>query len=194
MSIDENTSQPTAATGAQLLITTLPEQHVIHTLVKEHLAFLGKLKQIMEARERLQKCEAVEDAQVILSEINGFVQMLLDADSHHQREEKVLYPLVKELGNDEIRTDMIREHDLLRAMKRKLLHLTSEEVELRNLEIQKSVIATSSERFVANLVAHIQKEDGTLFPLALKVIKDAQTWEKMRIDCDHIGYGPKVTI
>ena len=188
MSINESTSQPTAASGAQLLITTLPEQHVIHTLVKEHLRFLVKLKEIMEARERLKKCETVEETKVILGEIGSFVQVILDADSHHQREEKVLFPLVKELGDNEIRTDMILEHDHLRAMERNLLRLTSEDFDLRNLKNHKSVIAASCERFVANPVSHIQKEDGTLYPLALKVIKDAQAWEKMRIECDHIGY------
>jgi hypothetical protein len=35
---------------------------------------------------------------------------------------------------------------------------------------------------------HIAKEDGVLYPLALRVIREPSTWAELRARCDAIGY------
>jgi len=54
-------------------------------------------------------------------------------------------------------------------------------------EFKKSLNSTS--RFiVSSLRDHIFKENNILYPTALDVIKENKVWNKMKTECDKIGY------
>ncbi|MEE9464707.1 MAG: hemerythrin domain-containing protein, partial [Candidatus Neomarinimicrobiota bacterium] len=117
-------------------------------------------------------------------------QNLVDAEKHHAREEQVLFPEMESRGVSGPTNVMRQEHDFLRPLKQRLLGQAGSGPGDRPFDQLKQAISDTAGRLVPNLAAHIQKEDGVLYPMALQVIDDPAVWEDMKKRCDEIGYCP----
>jgi DUF438 domain-containing protein len=174
--------------GGEDILQSLPEGHVIHTLVREHRRILDILLEIDALRSSLKLKGSLDESRSILQDIAHYTEMLLDAENHHLREEQVVCLEMERRGLSGPPEIMRQEHNLLRPIKKHLLDLATSGAEKKDFEALQADIDETTDRIIANLILHTQKEDKVLYPMALKIIEDQETWENMRQQCDEIGY------
>jgi DUF438 domain-containing protein len=182
------TSQGVNGGGSEELLKNLPEGHVIHTLVLEHVEILGILRKLDILRNTLSRMATLEESADTLQEIGHSANLLLDAEKHHLREEQVVCLEMEKRGISGPPEIMRQEHNLLRPIKKRLLDLATTGAEKRDFSTLQAEVDETTDRIISNLLLHIQKEDKVLYPMALQIIDDPETWLTMRQQCDEIGY------
>ncbi len=167
--------------GSGPLRASLSDEHPIATFLDEHQAILGHLERLAE----LSAAPTVPD-RAGLEELAQLASRLIGVEPHHQREEQVLFPALQELGIHGPPEAMAFEHVRLRALKHAL-----DDLARRLLAGSGSAwpdARAMAEALVEMLRAHIAKEDGILYPLALHAIREPSVWAELRRRCDAIGY------
>jgi hemerythrin-like domain-containing protein len=82
---------------------------------------------------------------------------------------------------------MREEHKQLRPRKHALKEL-AQDVDRQDFADFKRKLEALAGFIVPTLREHIYKENNILYPMALQVIDDEQVWDKLKSDCDAIGY------
>ncbi|MCK4577775.1 MAG: hemerythrin domain-containing protein [Candidatus Marinimicrobia bacterium] len=187
MAADSQSTTLTKNKAAEIL-RTLPAGHVIHTMVTEHVKILGFLRKLDELKGTLQLHKSADEGISVIEDIGRLAQNLIDAEPHHAREEKVLFPRLVGRGTSGPPHAMLQEHVLLRKLKQRLFDLASYEAKSTTFQARRKAIIEVIDRLVPNLALHISKEDNVLYPMALEVIDDPLIWDQMKLQCDDIGY------
>jgi len=161
--------------------------HVIHTLLEEHDLILLFLAELENVNRTIQKMSAYDPARDAYQLVRDIAQRLIDVESHHQREEEVLFPALEQHGVTAPQKIMAAEHVNLKERKRNLYALV-ETIEYLDYQEFKAQLDTVTQFIVPNLREHIFKENNFLYPTALQVIKDPAVWKRLKSECDRIGY------
>lgn len=167
--------------ASSALRASLPDDHPIATMLDEHQAILARL-------ERLGALTAspVPPRRAELQELGQLAELLIAAEPHHQREEQVLFPALEERGVHGPPEVMAAEHVTLRGLKHALQAMAARS--LAGDGGPWGEFCATAEALCVMLREHIAKEDGILYPLALRVIREPATWAELRARCDAIGY------
>lgn len=86
--------------------TKIEPGHVVHTLIAEHDKILEFLTQLEDINSKIQKSESYENSLVEIEVLKVVIFNILDAENHHQREEKVLFTEMESIKGNEIWQDM----------------------------------------------------------------------------------------
>jgi DUF438 domain-containing protein len=165
----------------------LKPNHVVHTLMCEHEVILGYLCKLEELNVAIQKMKSYDPKRDEFKMLVHIAEHLMEAEAHHEREEEVLFPELERRGAYGPPQVMRAEHIDLRRHKKALLTLAKQASKL-DFNTFKKDLAAEADFITTVLEEHIGKEDGILYPMALEVIKDESVWDKMKVDCDKIGY------
>ncbi len=166
---------------------SLKSGHVIHTLICEHEMILDFLDKLEETNQSIQNMETYNSEKEEFRRLAYFAEHLIHAEPHHQREEDVLFPKLEEKGLYGPPKIMRMEHEDLRRRKKEILEL-AENVEKMNFDEFKKKLDAAVKFIVPTLRDHIFKENNILYPAAVELISNEKTWDKMKQDCDTIGY------
>lgn len=158
--------------------------HPVHTLMEEHEFILESLHKLASFVERLRGEDALEDSDY--EELKEIAHHLVEAESHHQREEDVLFPLLEKHDIVEPPSIMKMDHVEFRQRKQELYKMAYNSDEYTFQEFKAKVIELG-EYLSKELEAHIFKEDNILYQIALQVLK-VEEWEAVKTGCDKIGY------
>lgn len=161
--------------------------HVIDTLVKEHEVILSFLDELEKTNQEIQQLDIYDAGNEVFNKLLNIASHLIGAEPHHQREEQVLFPEVESRGVTGPTRIMLMEHEDLRRYKHDIEDLGKNVAEMDFTEF-KSRLNASSKLLILSLRDHIFKENNILYPTSLEVIKDAETWQKLKESCDKIGY------
>lgn len=167
--------------------TQIDPGHVVHTFISEHEKILGFLTELEEINSRIQKLTSYDRGSKEFEEMKTVVDNILDAESHHQREEQVLFIEMEDREITGPTRIMRMEHDDLRAKKKQLRQLARDASKLDFNEVKEKVDDTAK-YIIFNLRDHIFKENHILYPTAIQSIKDKEIWKDMKKRCDKIGY------
>ncbi len=165
----------------------LEKDHVITTMVKEHEILLCFIDKLEELNVKLQKQESYDENSDIYKFIAENAQNLLDGELHHQREEKVLFPAVEAKGVTGPTRVMVREHEDLRRYKTDVRDL-AQNVSNANFTEFKDRVSAAIKILTMMLRDHIFKENNILYPACVEMITDKKQWQKIKADCDKVGY------
>ena len=168
------------------LRTQVDEDHVLHTLIVEHDEILKFLTQLDEVNLEIQKMDSYKE-DPIFNKLGELAENLLGAEPHHKREEDVLFI---EMENRQITgpTRIMRmEHDELRERKHIIKELAKNVSEMDFAEF-KEKLDEAAKYIVFHLRDHIFKENYILYPTAMESITEKESWEKMKDECDKVGY------
>jgi len=160
--------------------------HPIHTMMEEHKMILGFLDRLREVLERLDKAKSFDEVRDDVEFLIHIAEHLVEADKHHEREEKVLFPALKEHGVVEPPEIMKEEHDEMRPKKKELYEIAKNWKNFEYNEFKRKV-KELAEYIVEELPKHIYKEDRILYPLAVQTIPE-DLWDEIKRRCDEIGY------
>ena len=160
--------------------------HPIHTMMEEHKMILGFLDRLREVLENLENAGDFEDVMEDVEFLIHIAEHLVEADRHHEREEDVLFPALKDHGIVEPPEIMKEEHDEMRPRKKELYEAARKWESFEYEEFVRKV-KEPAEFIVDQLPKHIFREDRILYPLAIQTIPE-ELWDELKRRCDEIGY------
>lgn len=152
----------------------LPEDHLLRSLLDEHVTILTLVDRLDEVCDRL-AAGATDGLEEHLVDLLCLVHYLNRAESHDEREERVLFPALALRGVDKEPADVLEEHRTVSTLKEQLRNLVSPSLdEAWRPDLEQ--VTTTGRGLSAAIRKHIEFEEDVLFPLALDTITDDETW------------------
>jgi DUF438 domain-containing protein len=178
-----------AVLAAELTAHPFPGVHPVRTLMEEHAAILANLKVLAEVAEMLAACDSFEAARGHLPRLLRGARLLLEAESHHRREEQVIFPLLQRAGLHEQPEVLREDHELFRRFKQRLGELAERALESQvpDFALWKCEVVDHAERLTRELASHILKEDNLLYRSALQAFS-TEDWLRVKRESDALGY------
>jgi len=162
--------------------------HPVTILQEEHKAIQAYLSDLERITNKLGTEANVKPSQNDVAELRTISQMLVEAESHHKREEVALFPRLEQHGVTGPPAIMRLEHDELRKRKKALKEVVEAADKLSQEEFDRQ-LKHLADYIVPTLRSHIFKEDNVLYPTALRTLSESE-WPSMRSEFDKIGYCP----
>ena len=160
--------------------------HPIHSFMEEHKVILESLIALKATLIRLKKAKSLKEFGSELEELRDSAHHLVEAESHHQREEESLFPKLEDHDITEPVAVMQTDHVEFRKRKQALYQLAYNP-EHTSFESFKTKCAELGDYLVEELESHIFKEDNIIYQVALQTLSEKE-WEVVKRECDKIGY------
>lgn len=162
----------------------LPPDHPISRFDEDHRVILETLAALRAAIAKARNKTDMVAASADVAEMTRCVDLLLAAENHNVRQENTLFPMLERYGIEQPPAIMWQEHLQMRELKKRLVAVLEETVNLKEL-VQKMDAAAIllSEQFAM----HSQKERRILYPTAIELFS-AGEWNDIRLECDNLGY------
>lgn len=160
--------------------------HPVHTFMEEHVIILDALKGLAALVVRLKEKNSFDEMGQDLEKLEEIAHHLVEAESHHQREEDVLFPELEKHGITEPTLIMKMDHTEFRKRKQALYQLVRSGRKNDFADFKKEVIELG-EYLPPELESHIFKEDNLIYQIALQMLEPKE-WEKVKKLCDELGY------
>lgn len=160
--------------------------HPVHTFMQEHEIIVDTLNELGSLVERLKGVDSFASMGEDQEKLKDVAHHLVEAESHHQREEDVLFPELEKKDIVEPPQIMRLDHVEFRKRKQELYQMAHNSQDYDFAEFKARVIELG-EYLTKELESHIFKEDNILYQIALQVLSPEE-WEKVKKDCDKLGY------
>lgn len=160
--------------------------HPVHTFMEEHRVILENLKELGSIATRLETERSFREMGKDLEALKEVSHHLVEAESHHQREEEALFPKLRRHDIVEPPAIMEEEHVEFRKKKQELYRIAQHPENLGFKEFREKVISLGN-YLAKELESHIFKEDNILYQIALEVLTEVE-WGEVKRECDKIGY------
>lgn len=170
------------------MATQLGKTHPVSILISEHEIILQNLKELKEIAEKIKMAQGSGEIKNQLKRLKEIAHLLLETESHHQREEQALFPRLERRGISGPPQVMRLEHEQLRAKKKRLAELTAQAESQNYTQLSRELHEVGS-YIASTLQNHIFKEDNILYPMALRIFQ-AEEWPEITKEFDRIGYCP----
>ena len=164
----------------------LPPGHILLKVLAEHdlvRCFLDDLKDVTEAIETM---DQLADTSTEFRKLTHIIEHLDSMEEHIEREEDVIFPLLKKQGWSSLCQAANSDHVYVRVATRDLINLIGtfnrssfDEFKVRLLSITDKLYPLMKE--------HLFQEDNILYPIAVDVL-DPEVWDRIKALCDEIGY------
>jgi len=163
--------------------------HPVRTLMEEHQAILAALDELEGVVRRLETAPSLEAVRDQLERLRRSAAVLQEAESHHRREEEVIFPRLEGLGILELPALMRQDHERFRRRKQRLAALAEQAAGLAAPEfgMWRCEVVDHGQYLIRELASHILKEDNVLYRTALQAFSVGE-WEKVRSESDAVGY------
>jgi hypothetical protein len=166
--------------------TEVSAPHPVHTFMEEHKVILNSLNELGSLVERLKGENDFEDMREDLEKLKEISHHLIEAESHHQREEEALFPKLEKHDIVEPPEIMKLDHTEFRKRKQELYKLSHNPPDYEFKSFRQKIMKLG-EYLTRELESHIFKEDNILYQIALQVLSQEE-WEEVKRQADKIGY------
>ncbi|MBI4332343.1 MAG: DUF438 domain-containing protein [Chloroflexi bacterium] len=160
--------------------------HPVNTLMEEHKVIISTLNELGGLIERLKGINDFAGLGADEDKLKDISHHLVEAESHHQREEEVLFPRVEKHGITEPPQIMVMDHVEFRKRKQALYQVAHNARDYSFPEF-KGKVTEYGKYLVKELESHIFKEDNILYQIALQLLTPVE-WDEVKKGCDNIGY------
>ena len=160
--------------------------HPVCTFMAEHTIILNNLTELSTLVERLKSLNSLEELGPDLGRLEDISHHLVEAESHHQREEEVLFPKLEKHDIVESPSIMKMDHVEFRKRKGELYQVAHNPGNYGFSEFKGKVIELGG-YLSQQLPSHIFKEDNILYQIGLQVLSPEE-WVEVKKECDKIGY------
>ena len=160
--------------------------HPVDTFEQEHEIIRYYLGELDAFIARLKISDGWDSPEQDLAELKNIAHQLLDAESHHQREEEVLFPKLEEYGIVEAPTMMTLDHVEFRKRKQALHQLAHHPRDHEFPEFKTQVIELGG-YLSRELESHIFTEEKVVYQSALEALSP-EDWAVVKQGCDRVGY------
>jgi DUF438 domain-containing protein len=160
--------------------------HPVNSFMEEHKIILESLNDLRLFLVSLRHIESLEDLGQDLKKLKDISHHLVEAESHHQREEEALFPRLAKHDIIEPGEIMKIDHTEFRKRKQALYKLSHNSEDYEFEEFKKNVLELGG-YLVQALESHIFKEDNIIYQIALQLLSEDE-WQEVKKECDQIGY------
>lgn len=165
----------------------VPPPHPVNTFMEEHKIILKTLGELSCLVEGMKNKNSFNELGVeVMEKLKDVTHHLVEAESHHHREEEVLFPKLEKYNVLEPPKIMKMEHDEFRSRKQELYKVVHNFEDFTFEEFREKFITLGS-YLSRELKNHIFKEDNILYQIALQLLSE-EDWEEVKSECDKIGY------
>ncbi len=160
--------------------------HPVNTFMEEHKIILDSLNELGYLVGRLNGITSFAGMGKDQEKLQDIAHHLVEAESHHQREEDILFPALEKYDIVEPPQIFRLDHVEFRKRKQELYQLAYNPQDYDFSKFKAKVIELG-EYLTRELESHIFKEDNILYQIALQVLS-TEEWEKVKKECDKLGY------
>ena len=160
--------------------------HPVHSFMEEHKVIIENLNQLSALLQRIKSAQSYEDMGRDLETLKDIAHHLVEAESHHQREEEALFPRLEAHNIAEPGVIMKMDHEEFRKRKQMLFQLSHNHEEYSFNAFKKQCLELG-EYLTQELENHIFKEDNIIYQIALQTLSKEE-WQQVKKECDKIGY------
>ncbi len=162
------------------------KNHPMSLLRREHDIILKNLDSLETILKKANSCNDFKEIRKELEQLRSIAHVLIDAESHHEREEKALFPRLEKQGITGPPSIMRMEHTDLRKRKKALGKLVEDQGNMSYEQFADELNELAG--YILNtLRSHIFKENNILYPTAAETLQENE-WEKIKMEFDNIGY------
>ena len=165
---------------------TVEAPHPVNSFMEEHKIILDSLNDLGSFLVSLRDAQSFADIGHELNKLQDISHHLVEAESHHQREEEALFPKLVKHDIIEPAEIMKIDHSEFRKRKQALYKLSHNSEDFEFHEFKKNVLELGG-YLVQALESHIFKEDNIIYQIALQVLSE-EDWQEVKKECDKIGY------
>ncbi|MFQ5996420.1 MAG: DUF438 domain-containing protein, partial [Dehalococcoidales bacterium] len=155
----------------------LEKTHPVCILMDEHEIILQNLEELRGIIKKVKVSQGFDEIKGQLERLRAVAHLLLETESHHQREEEALFPKLEKHGVTGPPQMMRLEHDDLRAKKKRLAEL-AEQAENMDYKAFSQKLSEVGGYIAGTLKDHIFKEDHILYPTTLQTL-EAKEWSEV---------------
>ncbi|MHA2201679.1 MAG: DUF438 domain-containing protein [Candidatus Thorarchaeota archaeon] len=158
--------------------------HPIFTLMSEHALLMEYVNELRSLVSSISGDEQEVKPQ-FLKRIRELIGYFIESESHYQREENAVFPVLEKHGLTGPPAAMWSEHQEIHKLEKEIfsLNIENEKDLLNNLLKLSGLVSSLSDR----LADHFYKENNILFPASIRMFSPAE-WEIIIQDFDDIGY------
>lgn len=169
------------------LRTHLPASHILRKIMAEHemtQCFIADLEDIAAQIQPKETLSATSGEFMRLAHVTEHLHSL---EEHMAREDDVLFPELKAQGWQNLFNHIEHEHTYIQMSIHDLVKLITSFDKMPFTRFKTRLLATV--RYLCPLLReHLNREDQAIFPLAVSVVRDAKTWDRLRQVCNDIDY------
>lgn len=165
----------------------LPDGHILRKVMAEHEIIRCFLAELEELNDHIQHMEKIGPASPELMRLAHVVEHLNAMEEHLDRENDVLFPVLRELGWASLFTRIQSDHVFLKMAVNDLVKLT---IGCQRLapSVFKNRLNTGVKYLCPMMREHLFHEDKVLFPLAVAMVENEAVWQRLKTVCCEIGY------
>ncbi|MHA2078087.1 MAG: DUF438 domain-containing protein [Candidatus Thorarchaeota archaeon] len=158
--------------------------HPIFTLMSEHALLMEYVNELRSLVSFISSDEQEVKPQ-FLKRIRELIGYFIESESHYQREENAVFPVLEKHGLTGPPAAMWSEHQEIHKLEKEIfsLNIENEKDLLNNLLKLSGLVSSLSDR----LADHFYKENNILFPASIRLFSAAE-WDIIVQDFDDIGY------
>jgi len=165
----------------------LPDGHILRRVMAEHEIIRCFLAELEELNECIQQTEKTGSASSEMMRLAHVAEHLNAMEEHVDRENDVLFPVLKELGWGSLFMQIQNDHTYLKTAVNDLIKLTIASERMAS-EVFKLRLSNTVRYLCPMMREHLFHEDRVLFPLAVAMVDDPAVWQRLKTVCCEIGY------
>ncbi len=165
----------------------LPDNHILQKILAEHTLARYYLADLAQITEEIDHLDSLTDVSSEFRRLVQAVDHFHRFKRHIEREEDIIFPYLRKHGWKGLCKADEDEHEKIVADIDSFVTLISS---LNTIEFDhfKNYLQKFVKHFVPLLQGHLSYEEELLWPIALVVIDNAETWETIKAFCNEFEY------
>ena len=165
----------------------LANNHIIRKVIAEHDLTRCYLADLDDLTKEIDEMETIRDVSLEFRKLTHLIEHLDAMEEHIEREEDVIFPMLKKHGWKALCRASQSDHVYIRIAVSDLIKLIASFKESKTDEF-KIRLKSITKYLCPRMKDHLFQEENILYPIALELIRDKKIWHRMKDVCDEIGY------
>lgn len=165
----------------------LPNSHIIRKVIAEHDLTRCYLADLDDLTKEIDEMEKITDVSLQFRRLTHLIEHLDAMEEHIEREEDVIFPMLKKHGWKALCRASQSDHVYIRIAIGDLVKLIASFKQSKTDEF-KIRLKSITKYLCPRMKDHFFQEENILYPIALELIRDKNIWHRMKDVCEEIGY------
>ena len=173
--------------SANSIEAKLPDNHILQKILTEHALSRCYLADLVQITEEINHLDSLSDVSSEFRRLAHTIDYFYRSKRHIEREEYIIFPYLKKFGWNGLCSADEDEHKKIIADIDNLVALISS-LNAIKFESFNGYLQKTAAHFVSMMQEHLSYEEDILWPIALVVIDNAETWETIKALCNEFEY------
>lgn len=167
--------------------TPLPNNHILQKIFAEHTLTRCYLADLAHITEEIGHLDCLSDVSSEFRRLAHTIDYFYHFKRHIEREEDIIFPYLRKFGWNGLCKADEDEHKKISADIDNLVALVSS-LDAIKFDTFNGYLQKITAHFIPMMQEHLSYEEDFLWPIALVVIDNAETWETIKALCNEFEY------